>query len=88
MIFESLAFKYKLILDVFKAASMNPVECLHVIGGGSRNALLNQFTANAINLPVIAGPAEATAIGNIMMQAKATSRVFAHRNARVDSGEY
>lgn len=75
MIFESLAFKYKLILDVFRSISVNPIRCLHVIGGGSRNALLNQFTANAINLPVIAGPAEATAIGNIMVQAKATGAV-------------
>ena len=75
MIFESLALKYGVILSVFKSISLNPINCLHVIGGGSRNALLNQFTANAINLPVIAGPAEATAIGNIMLQAKATGAV-------------
>ena len=42
---------------------------LHIIGGGSKNALLNQFTANAIGKRVVAGPSEATAIGNIMMQA-------------------
>lgn len=75
MIFESLALKYSVILSVFKSISVHPINCLHVIGGGSRNALLNQFTANAINLPVIAGPAEATAIGNIMLQAKATGAV-------------
>lgn len=75
MIFESLALKYSVILSVFESLSVNPIKCLHVIGGGSRNALLNQFTANAINLPVIAGPAEATAIGNIMVQAKATGAV-------------
>lgn len=75
MIFESLALKYKKTLDVFGTISAAPIERLHVIGGGSRNKLLNQFTANALGLPVIAGPAEATALGNIMMQAKATGLV-------------
>ena len=45
------------------------------MGGGSRNALLNQFTSNAIGLPVIAGPAEASSVGNIMLQAKAAGIV-------------
>ena len=48
---------------------------LHVIGGGSKNPLLNQWTANAIGMPVLAGPSEATAIGNIMIQAKAAGCV-------------
>lgn len=69
IIFESLALKYRKILDIFRSLSDHPIEKLHVIGGGSRNALLNRFTANAINLPVVAGPAEASALGNIMMQA-------------------
>ena len=47
------------------------IEKLHIIGGGAQNRLLNQFTSNAIGLPVVAGPVEATAIGNVMMQAKA-----------------
>lgn len=68
LIFESLALKYRYVLDIFKRCAENPIEKLHVIGGGSRNALLNQLTANAIGLPVIAGPAEASAIGNILMQ--------------------
>ena len=46
------------------------IEKLHVIGGGSQNKLLNQATADSIGLPVVAGPSEATAIGNIMLQAK------------------
>lgn len=75
MIFESLALKYKMTLEVLRSISVNPVHRLHVIGGGSRNKLLNQLTSNAIGLPVIAGPAEATAIGNIMMQAKAAGTV-------------
>ena len=48
-----------------------PIEKLHIIGGGSRNNLLNQFTCNAVGVPVVAGPSEGTAIGNIMLQAKA-----------------
>lgn len=73
VIFESLALKYRKILDIFKGLSDHAIEKLHVIGGGSRNALLNTFTASAIGLPVIAGPAEASAIGNIMMQAGCAS---------------
>ena len=52
-----------------------PIEKLHIIGGGSRNNLLNQFTCNAVGVPVIAGPSEGTAIGNIMLQAKANGLV-------------
>ena len=48
------------------------IKRLHVIGGGSKNTLLNRFTANALGIPVIAGPSEATAIGNCMIQARAT----------------
>ena len=48
---------------------------LHIIGGGSRNTYLNQFTANATGVQVVAGPAEGTALGNIMVQAKALGEV-------------
>ena len=48
---------------------------LHVIGGGSKNALLNRMTADVIGIPVVAGPSEATAIGNCMVQAKAAGIV-------------
>ena len=54
---------------------MRIIEKLHIIGGGSRNNLLNQFTCNAVGVPVIAGPSEGTAIGNIMLQAKANGLV-------------
>ncbi|HOK36858.1 MAG TPA: rhamnulokinase family protein [Paludibacteraceae bacterium] len=69
-IFDSLALKYKYVLNSLQKLSSFQINRLHVIGGGSQNKLLNQLTANAIGLPVIAGPAEATAMGNIMMQAK------------------
>lgn len=74
-IFISLASRYKEILHILKEMAPFPIDKLHVIGGGSKNALLNQLTANAIGMPVVAGPFEATAIGNCMMQAKAIGLV-------------
>lgn len=68
-ILESLALKYRFIMERINDMSPEAVDVLHIVGGGSRNALLNQFTANATGLPVIAGPVEATAAGNIMVQA-------------------
>lgn len=71
-IFESLALRYREVLDNLRKLSAHPISALHVIGGGSRNDLLNQFTANSTGVTVIAGPSEATAIGNVMVQAMAT----------------
>lgn len=70
-IFESLALRYRQVIENLRSLSPRPVDTLHVIGGGSRNDLLNQFTANAVGIPVVAGPSEATAIGNVMIQAMA-----------------
>ncbi len=66
---ESLAFKYRFVLERLQQIYPHAIRTLHVIGGGAKSELLNQFTANATGLPVIAGPTEATAIGNIMVQA-------------------
>ncbi len=74
-IFESLSLKYKYVLGKIKGLAPFAIEKLHVIGGGSKNPLLNQWTANALGIPVIAGPSEATSIGNIMIQAKAAGCV-------------
>ena len=82
VIFESLALRYREVLDVFRGLSTNPIEKLHIIGGGSRNGLLNQFTSNAIGLPVLAGPSEASSIGNIMLQAKAAGVVSSLQEMR------
>ena len=68
-IFESLALRYREVLEILEEMSPFTIDVLHIIGGGSKNALLNQFTANAIGKRVVAGPSEATAIGNIIMQA-------------------
>jgi len=69
-IFDSLALKYKNVLGDLQKIAPFQIEKLHVIGGGSKNNLLNQLTANAIGLPLVAGPSEAAALGNVMMQAK------------------
>lgn len=74
-IFESLSLKYRSVLELLKELAPFPIEKLHVIGGGSKNPLLNQWTSNSIGIPVIAGPSEATAFGNIMIQAKAAGCV-------------
>ena len=74
-IFESLPLRYRQVFGYLQEMAPFPIECLHVIGGGSRNNLLNQNTCNAVGVPVLAGPSEGTAIGNIMIQAKAAGDV-------------
>jgi len=74
-IYHSLADRYKQVLDMLQGFAPFKIEKLHIIGGGSANELLNQWTADAIGIPVVAGPTEATAIGNIMLQAKAAGLV-------------
>ncbi|MDL2247221.1 rhamnulokinase [Bacteroides sp. OttesenSCG-928-J23] len=69
-VFDSLALKYKSVLADLNELAPFPIEKLHIIGGGAKNKILNQATANAIGIPVVAGPSEATAIGNAMMQLK------------------
>ena len=68
IIYESLALKYRYVLDKLIALTGRDVERLHIIGGGSQNRLLCQMTANAIGREVIAGPVEATALGNAIVQ--------------------
>ncbi len=70
-IFESLALRYKQIVENLEEITENKIKALYIIGGGASNVLLNQFTANSLNMPVITGPIEATAIGNILVQANA-----------------
>lgn len=75
MIFESLALKYRYVFGKLRELAPFPLDTLHIIGGGSRNALLNSFTANSLGVRVVAGPSEATAIGNIMIQARSAGMV-------------
>jgi len=74
-ILESLAFKYRWVLEKIEDIAGQAIDCLHIVGGGTQNELLCQFTANAIGRKVITGPIEATASGNILMQAKATGQI-------------
>jgi len=75
VILESLALKYRSMMEAIEDITEKPIEILHIVGGGIQNEVLCQFTANAIGKRVIAGPIEATAIGNILMQAKAKGQI-------------
>jgi rhamnulokinase len=79
---ESLALKCRWVLDKLEELLGRRIDVVHIVGGGSRNKLLCQFLANATRRVVIAGPVEATAIGNIMIQAIATGYVASHEEAR------
>lgn len=68
LILESLAATYRKVLENLEALSGRRINRLHIVGGGSRNELLNQLAANATGRTVIAGPAEATAAGNVLVQ--------------------
>lgn len=74
-IFDSLALRYRQVFGYLREMASFPIEVLHIIGGGSLNAYLNQFTANSLGIKVLAGPQEGTALGNIMLQAKASGDV-------------
>ena len=81
-ILESLAFKYRFVLDSLETLTGVPLTEVQIVGGGSRNRLLNQFTADATGRTVYAGPVEATALGNVAMQMVATGTVSSLREAR------
>jgi rhamnulokinase len=74
-IFESLALKYRWVVAQAGEIAEQNVEAIHIVGGGSQNSLLCQLTADGTRLPVLAGPVEATALGNVMVQAYARGYV-------------
>ena len=81
-IFDSLALRYRQVFGYLREMAPFPLETLHIIGGGTQNVLLNQLTANATGVTVVTGPIECTAIGNIMLQAKAAGIVEDIRSMR------
>jgi sugar (pentulose or hexulose) kinase len=82
VILESLALKYRWAVERIEEITRATVDCLHIVGGGIQNELLCQFAANATGRMVVAGPTEATASGNILMQAKATGQIETLAEAR------
>jgi rhamnulokinase len=68
-ILEGLALRYRQVLDGLESLASRKIKVIHIVGGGSRNQVLNQFVADATGRLVVAGPAEGTAAGNILVQA-------------------
>ena len=82
IILDSLAFRYASVLRLIAALTGKKIEGVHIIGGGSQNAYLNQATADATGLSTVAGPVEATVIGNLLVQAIAAGRFQSLTEAR------
>jgi rhamnulokinase len=74
-ILESLALRYRQVLESLETLSGRAIDVIHIVGGGSRNSVLNRFVADCTGRPVVAGPSEATAIGNILVQAMGAREV-------------
>lgn len=92
--YESLALKYRQAIDALEQITGKKIDVLHIVGGGCQNLLLNRMTASAIGRKVVAGPAEGTAMGNILIQAlaegsiKDVQQLRAVVRASVDTTEY
>ena len=71
----SLAFRYRQVLESLEGVTGRRIETIHIVGGGSKNALLNRFVAEATGRTVVAGPGEATAIGNLLVQAMGAGEI-------------
>jgi rhamnulokinase len=79
---ESIALKYRWVLEKLEELNGKRFEPIHIIGGGTKNRLLNQFTADATGRTVVTGPVEATAIGNVLMQAVGLGHLGSLTDAR------
>ena len=79
---ESLAHCYRETTDELEKVLGRPIEVLHIVGGGTKNQLLNRLTAEALDRPVVCGPAEATAIGNLLVQAMGCGEIADHAELR------
>jgi rhamnulokinase len=86
-LFEGLALSYRMVLISLEALTGRSLSTIRIVGGGSRNALLSQMVADACNRVVVAGPAEATVLGNVMTQAIATGYIGDLRQGRIAVAE-
>jgi rhamnulokinase len=82
VVLDSLAFRYASVARTVEALTGERLRGLHIVGGGCHNEYLNQATAEALGLPVQAGPAEATATGNVLLQAVASGRIASLEEGR------
>ncbi|HOC55286.1 MAG TPA: rhamnulokinase [Verrucomicrobiota bacterium] len=73
--YESLALKYREVLGWLEELTGTGIEVIHIVGGGSQSRILNQFTADACQRPVVTGPVEATAMGNLLVQVRASGEL-------------
>jgi rhamnulokinase len=81
-VLDSLALAFRRTLREASDLAGKDIDVIHMVGGGARNALLCQLTADACGLPVVAGPVEATALGNLLVQARAAGLVTSLADAR------
>ncbi|PYT20202.1 MAG: rhamnulokinase [Acidobacteria bacterium] len=81
-IFESLALRYRHVLESLESLLNRQIDVIHIVGGGSRNRLLNQFAADATGRTIVAGPSEATAMGNVLIQAMGSGEISGLAEAR------
>ena len=88
IVLDSLAWRYASVLEMIGAITRSSTSGVHIVGGGSQNEYLNQATANATGLPVLAGPVEATVIGNTIVQAIAHGRFTSLEAARAHTANH
>jgi sugar (pentulose or hexulose) kinase len=81
LVYESLALKYRLVNEQICGVCGSRTKVVNMVGGGCKNKMLNQYTADALGLPVQAGPEEATAVGNLMVQAMGLGIIKSMRDA-------
>lgn len=86
-VLESLALKYRQVLRYLEKLIQKRIDVIHIVGGGAKNSFLNQLAADACQRPVVAGPIEATAMGNILVQIRADGEISSLEEMRMVSSK-